>query len=114
MLKPATELCISRVLLPFIVLLVVARSQVDRALDERSEDLGFDSQCWPCGDLLGKRNIPHCLGPPSRSGYLVHRSKVGSIGAGCIGTQLVGEKAKCVEHALSWSLVSKQLPLPLP
>ena len=25
-----------------------ACGQVDRALDARSEGLGFDSQCWPC------------------------------------------------------------------
>ena len=50
---------------------------VDRALDARSGGLGFDSQCWPCVEVSGKLRIPHCLGPPSRNGYLVHRSKVG-------------------------------------
>ena len=87
---------------------------VDRALDSRSECLGFDSQCWPCLEVLGKLHIPHCLGPPSRNGYLVHRSQVGSIVAGCIGAHLARGKVKSVEHALSWSLDSKQLPLPLP
>ena len=87
---------------------------VDRALDSRSEGLGFDSQCWSCVEVLGKLCIPHCLGPPSRNGYLVHRSKVGSIVAGCIGVHLARGKVKYVEHALSWSLDSKQLPLPLP
>ena len=48
---------------------------VDRVLDSRSKGLGFDSQCWPCVEVLGKLRIPHCLGPPSRNGYLVHRSK---------------------------------------
>ena len=84
---------------------------VDKALDSRSEGLGFDSQCWPCVAVLGKLCIPHCLGPPSRNGYLVHRSKVGSIVAGCIGAHLARRKVKSVEHALSWSLDSKQLPL---
>ena len=55
---------------------------VDRVLDSRSEGLGFDSQCWPCVEVLGKSRIPHCLGPPSRNAYLVRRSKVGSIVAG--------------------------------
>ena len=53
-----------------------ACGQVDRALDSRSEDLGFDSQCWPCVEVSGKLCIPHCLSSPSRNGYLVHRSKV--------------------------------------
>ena len=87
---------------------------VDRALDSRSEGLGSDSQCWPCVEVSGKLRIPHCLGPPSRNGCLVHRSKVGSIVAGCIGAHLARGKVKSVEHALSWSLDSKQLPLPLP
>ena len=64
-------------------------------------------------EMLGKLRIPHCLGPPSRNGYLVHRSKVGSIVAGCIGAHLARGKVKSVEHALSWSLEFKQLPLPL-
>ena len=87
---------------------------VGRAMYSRLEGLGFDSHCWPCVEVLGKLRIPHCLGPPSRNGYLVHRSKVGSIVAGCIGAHLARGKAKSVEHALSWSLDSKQLPLPLP
>ena len=87
---------------------------VDRAVDSRSEGLGFDSQCLPCVEVLGKLRIPHCLGPPSRNGYLVHRSKVGSIAAHCIGVHLARGKGKSVGHALSWSLDSKQLPLPLP
>ena len=90
-----------------------AYSLVDRALDSRSKGLGFDSHCCPCVEVLGKLRIPHCFGPPSRNGYLVHRSKVGSIVAGCIGAQLARGKVKSVEHALSWSLNSKQLPLPL-
>ena len=85
---------------------------VDRVLDSRSEGLGVDSQCWPCVEVSGKLCIPHCLGPPSRNGYLVHRSKVGSIVAGCIGAHLARGKVKSVEHALSWSLDSKQLPSP--
>ena len=87
---------------------------VDRALDSRSEGLGFDSHCWPCVEVSGKLCIPHCLGPRSRNGYLVHRCKVGSIVAGCIDPHLARGKVKSVEHALSWSLDSKQLPLPLP
>ena len=87
---------------------------MDRALDSRSEGLGFDFQCWPCVEVLGKLRIPHCLGPPSRNGCLVYRSKVGSIDAGCIGAHLARGKVMSVEHALSWSLDSKQLPLPLP
>ena len=86
---------------------------VVRALDSRSEGLGFDSQCWPCVEVSGKLCIPHCLGPPSHNGYLVHRSKVGSIVAGCIGAHLARGKVKSVEHALSWSLDSKQVALPL-
>ena len=91
-----------------------ACGSVDRALDSRSEALGFDSQCWLCVEVSGKLRIPHCLGPPSRTGYLVHRSKVGSIVAGCIGAHLAKGKVRSVGHALSWSLGSKQLPSPLP
>ena len=83
---------------------------VDRALDSRSE--GVRSQCWLCIEVLGKLRIPHCLGPPSHNGYLVHRSKVGSIVAGCIGAHLARGKVKSVEYALLWCLNSKQLPLP--
>ena len=74
---------------------------VDRALDSSSEGLGFDSKCWPCAEVLGKLRIPHCFGPPSRNRYLVHRSKVGSIVAGCIGAHLARGKVKSIEHALS-------------
>ena len=84
---------------------------VDRALNSRSDGLGFDCHCWPCVEVLGKLHIPHCLGPPSRNGYLVHRSKVGSISAGCNGAHLARGKVKWVEHTSSWSLDSKQLPL---
>ena len=80
---------------------------VDRALDSRLEGLGFDSQCWPSVEVSGKPRIPHCSGPPSHNGYLMHRSQVGSIVAGCIGAHLARGKVKSVEHALSWSLVSK-------
>ena len=55
--------------------------QVDRVLDSRS-GLGFDSHCWSCVEVSGKHRNAHCLGPPSRTGYLVHRPKVGSIDAG--------------------------------
>ena len=65
---------------------------VDRALDSRSEGLRFDSQCWPWVEVSGKHCIPHCLGPPSHNGYLVHRSKVGSIVAGCCGPTARGGK----------------------
>ena len=87
---------------------------VDRALHSRSEGLGFDSQCWLCVEVSGKLHIPHCLGQPSRNWYLVHRSKVGSIVAGYIGGHFAWGKVKSVEHALSWSLDSNQLLLPLP
>ena len=79
---------------------------MDRVLDSRSEGLGFDSQCWPCVEVSGKLRILHCLSPPSHNGYLVHRSKVGSIVAGCIGAHVARGKVKSVEHALSWSLDS--------
>ena len=85
---------------------------VDMALDSRLEGLRFDSQCWPCVEVLGKLRISFCLGPPIRNGYLVHRPKVGSIVAGCIGAHLAKGKIKSVEHALSWSVDSKQLPSP--
>ena len=45
--------------------------------------IGFDSQCQPCVEVSGKLRIPHCLDPPNSSGYLVLRSKAGSIVAGC-------------------------------
>ena len=80
------------------------KEAVYRALDSRSEGLGFDSHCWPCVEVLGKFHNPHCLGPPSLNGYMVHRSKVGSIVAGCMGAHLARGKVKSVEHMLSWSL----------
>ena len=80
---------------------------VDRALDSRSDGLGFDSQCWSCVDVLGKLRTPHCHGPPSHNGYLVHRFKVGSIVEGCIGAHLARGKVKFVEYTLSWSRDSK-------
>ena len=86
---------------------------VDRELDSRSEVLEFDSQCYPCVEVSGKLHISHCLIPPRRNGYPMHRSKVGSIVAGCIGTYLARGKVKSVEHALPWSVDSKQLPLPV-
>ena len=45
---------------------------------------------------------------------MVHGSTVGLIAEGCIGAYLAMGKVKSVEHALSWSLNSNQLPLPLP
>ena len=69
-----------------------ACGQVDRALDSRSEGLVFDFQCWPCVEVSGKLRIPHCLGPPSHDGYLVHRSRVGSIVAGCCAPTAWGGK----------------------
>ena len=70
-------------------LLLGACGLVDRALDSRSEGLGFNSQCWPCVEVLDKLRIPLRLGPPSRNGYLMQRFKIGSIVAGCIGAHLV-------------------------
>ena len=32
---------------------------VDRTLDPRSEGLGFDIQCWPCVEVLGKLRFSH-------------------------------------------------------
>ena len=75
-----------------------------------SEGLGFDSQCWALVKVAGKLHIPHCLSPPSRNGYLVHRFKVGSVVADCIGAHLAKGKVKSVELARLWSLDSK-LPL---
>ena len=87
---------------------------VDKALDSRSEGLGFHSQCWPCVEVSGKVCIPHHIGLPSHNGYLVHRSNIESIVACCIGAHLDRGKVESAEQALSWSLDSKQLPLPLP
>ena len=61
------------------VLFLGACGPVDRAFDSRSEDLGFDSQCWPCVEVLGKLCIPHYLGQPSHNGYLVHRAKAALV-----------------------------------
>ena len=47
---------------------------MDRMLNSRLEDLGFDSQCWPCEQLSGKLCNTLSLRPPSHNGYLVHRS----------------------------------------
>ena len=85
-----------------------ACGHVDRMLYSRSEGLGFDSQCWPCVEVSGKLCIPHCLGPPSHNGYLAHRSKVGSIVAGCCAPTARGGKVWSQEY-----LDSKQIPLPL-
>ena len=76
---------------------------VVRPFDSRSEGLGFDSQCWPCVEGSGKLRIPHCLGPPSHNVYLVHRSKVESIVAGCIGAHLVRAKLNMHCHGV-WTL----------
>ena len=67
-------------------------AQVDRALDARSEGLGFDYQCWSREEVLARFHIPHWLGPSSRNGYSVHRSKVGSIDAGCDRSPLPEDK----------------------
>ena len=93
-----------KILLTDISIWVGAYGQVDRVLDLRSEGLGFNSQCWPCVEVPGKLHIPHYIGPPSRNGYLVHKSKAGSIVAGCIGADCARGKVKSVELALSWSL----------
>ena len=69
-----------------------ACGQVDRALDSRSKGLRFDSQCWPCVEVSGKLRIPHCLGPPSCNGYLVHRLMVRLIVAGCCAPTARGGK----------------------
>ena len=100
-------LCYSRIYFP----VKGACDQVDRAFNSRSEGLGHDSQCWTCVEVSGKLHIPHCFCPLGHNGYLVHRYKVGSIVAGCIGAHLAREKVK---YVLSWSLDSKQLLLPLP
>ena len=61
-----------------MTLSMIARCQVDRALDSSSRGLGFDFKCWPCVEVLDKLRILHCLGPPSHNGCLLHRSKAGS------------------------------------
>ena len=52
--------------------------KVDRALDLRSEDLGFDSHCWSCVEVSGKLLIPYCLCPSRSNGYLVDQ-KIGKL-----------------------------------
>ena len=68
--------------------------QVNGALDTRSEGLWFDSHCWSCVEVSGKLCTLHCLGSPSHNGYLMHRSKDGSIVAGCIGYHIAIAKVK--------------------
>ena len=46
-------------------------------------------------EVSDKLWFPHCLGPLNRNGYLVYRSKAGSIVLGCIGTHLAGEGKVC-------------------
>ena len=71
---------------------------------------------WPCGYGVGLkirrsgvqlsvlvicrgfRLTSYCFGPPSSNGYLVHRSRIGSIATGCIGTRLASWKVKSEEH----------------
>ena len=87
---------------------------VNRASHSRSQDMGFNSQCWPCAEMSGKFHTPHCLGPSRRNGYLVHRSKVGVIVAGCIGAHFAKKQVKPAEHVLPWSLdTTFTLTLPL-
>ena len=87
--------------------------QVDRALDSRSKGLGFDSQCWQCVDVSGKLCTSHCLGPTSSNGYLVYRSKVGSIVAGCCAPTARGGKVcrTCVVTWISGLLKRYRYPL---
>ena len=49
-----------------------------RTLDLRLEDLGFDSHCWSCVEVLGKLLIPYCLCLPSSTEYHVER-KLGKL-----------------------------------
>ena len=63
-----------------------------RALDSRSEGLGFDSQCWPCIQVSAKLRIQHCYNPPTVQSSLVYRSKVGSKVAGCCAPTARGSK----------------------
>ena len=62
--------------------MVGACGQVDRALDSRAEGLRFDIQCWPLR-TVSWTSYSTCFGPPSCNGYLMHRSNVISIVAGC-------------------------------
>ena len=79
---------------------------VDRALDSKIIRSGVQFPVLAMCRSVGQTSIPHCLSPPSCNGYLVHRSKVGSIVAGCNGAHLTRGKVRSVEHALSWSLDS--------
>ena len=49
---------------------------VDKSLDSRSKDLGFDSYCWSCVEEFDKLLIPYCLFLPNSDGYLVKREKL--------------------------------------
>ena len=73
--------------------------------------LGFDSQHWSCVNMLGNLRIPRGLRPPSCNGYLVHKSKVGSIIAGCMGIHLTRGKVGPLSIRGHESLDCKQLPL---
>ena len=90
--------------------------QVNRALDPRSESLGFDSQRWSCVEVSGKLRTLYCLSPPNRNGYLVHRPKVRSIVASCRMANCQGVNVNgwliilIYAQTLQWTL----LPLPLP
>ena len=66
--------------------------QVDKVLNSRSQGLGFNSKCCICVEVSGKLRIPHCLVPPIHNGYLMHRSKVGSILAVCCAPTTRGGK----------------------
>ena len=46
---------------------MAACGQVDKTLDFRSEDLGFDSQCWSCVGQPSHSILPL---PTSSDGYL--------------------------------------------
>ena len=84
---------------------VGACGQVDTTLDSRSEGRGFESQCRPCVEVSSKLCIPHCLGPPSRNGYLEHRSKVRLIVAGCCALTARGGKVwRTCNHMDIWTL----------
>ena len=64
----------------------------------------LDDSFVQLGDLSASKMIHRSM---------VHRSKVGSTVASFTGAHLARGKIKSVEHVLSWSLDSKQLPLPL-
>ena len=87
-----------------------ARRQVHRALDSRSEGLGFSFQC----------SVFHTISQSTQQKWVPGAQMQGWIDSCrldfhplCQGPGARG-KVKSVEHALSWSLGSKQLPLPLP